>query len=120
MAVNNEWIEKYPFQKFKIRMEKKERDFLTLRELRKIQDFQTKIERLQIVKDLFVFSCYTGLPYRELMNLKQSNIINGFDGNLWIQMKREKTSKTLSIPLLPKAIKIMKKYNNEDYISLKA
>ena len=41
------------------------------------------------------------------MNLKQSNIIKGFDGNLWIKMKREKTSKELSIPLLPRALGIL-------------
>jgi|GEM_PF-3570101 len=43
-------------------MEKKERDFLTLEELRKIQGFQTKIERLRIVKDLFVFVATRALP----------------------------------------------------------
>jgi len=63
-----------------------------------------------------VFSCYTGLPYRELMNLKQSNIIKGFDGNLWIKMKREKTSKELSIPLLPKALVILENYSNNDQV----
>jgi len=61
-----------------------------------------------------VFCSY--LPYNELMSLKHTNIITGFDNNLWIKMKRKKTSKELSIPLLPKAESIMQKYNNEDYI----
>ena len=50
------------------------------------------------------------------MNLEQKHVIMGFDGNLWIQMKREKTSKNLSIPLLPKALKILEKYSNEGYV----
>ena len=69
-----------------------------------------------LFKILFIFSCYTGLPYNELMVLKAKHIIIGFDGNLWIQMKRDKTSKELSIPLLPKAEVILNKYNGEHFI----
>jgi integrase len=50
------------------------------------------------------------------MNLKQSNIVKGFDGNLWIKMKREKTSKELSIPLLPKALEILEQYSNDGLV----
>lgn len=81
-----------------------------------MENYQFAQKRLSFIQDLFVFSCYTGLPYRELMNLKQNNIINGFDGNLWIQMKREKTGKVLSIPLLPTALNILNKYDNENSI----
>ena len=50
------------------------------------------------------------------MNLEGKHIINGFDDNLWIKMKREKTSKELSIPLLPKAEVILNKYNDEGFV----
>ncbi|MBO0321637.1 site-specific integrase [Muricauda sp. CAU 1633] len=110
MAVNNEWIEKYPFQKFKIRMEKKERDFLTMIELRKIQDFQTKIERLRIVKDLFVFSCYTGIAYCDIMNLGEDNLVLGIDGKYWISTKRMKTKNSFKLPLVGPALSIIKRY----------
>ncbi|WP_306014660.1 MULTISPECIES: site-specific integrase [unclassified Allomuricauda] len=111
MAVNNEWIEKYPFQKFKIRMEKKERDFLTLEELRKIQDFQTKIERLRIVKDLFVFSCYTGIAYCDIMNLNEDNLVLGIDGKHWISTKRQKTKNSFKLPLMGPVLSIVKRYH---------
>ena len=110
MAVNNEWIEKYPFQKFKIRMEKKEREFLTLEELRKIQEFRTKIERLRIVKDLFVFSCYTGIAYIDIMNLTEDNLILGIDGKHWISTKRQKTKNSFKLPLMGPALSIIKRY----------
>ncbi len=110
MAVNNEWLEKYPFQKFKIRMEKKEREFLTLGELREIQDYQTKIERLRIVKDLFVFSCYTGIAYIDIMNLTEDNLILGIDGKHWISTKRQKTKNSFKLPLMGPALSIIKRY----------
>lgn len=111
MAVDNEWIEKYPFQKFKIRMDKKERDFLTLGELQKIQNYQTNIERLRIVKDLFVFSCYTGIAYCDVMNLNEDNLILGIDGKYWINTKRQKTKNNFKLPLIGPALSIIKRYH---------
>ena len=49
-----------------------------------------------------------------MANLKKEHIIKGFDGNKWIQMKREKTGKIISVPLLPKAKEILKKYNTHE------
>ncbi|MBO6534126.1 MAG: site-specific integrase, partial [Muricauda sp.] len=91
MAVDNEWIDRDPFQKFKIRMERKEREFLSLNELQKIQTYHTVIERLRIVKDLFVFSCYTGIAYSDIMNLNEDNLVLSIDGKHWISTKRQKT-----------------------------
>ncbi len=90
--------------------------FLSPEELQQFEDYEFSQPRLRFVKDLFVFCCYTGLPYNELMHLEQKHIVKGFDGNLWIQMKREKTSKELSIPLLPKAEAILNKYDGEDFV----
>lgn len=59
LAYNMEWINRDPFVKFKPKLEKKEREFLTKGELQEIENFQCSIERLIMVKDLFVFSCYT-------------------------------------------------------------
>ncbi|AXT18474.1 site-specific integrase [Flavobacteriaceae bacterium AU392] len=114
VAVAENYLEKNPFILHKAKRVNKEIVFLTPEELETLEGYEFKQSRLQFIKDLFVFSCYTGLPYRELMDLKRSNIIKGFDGNLWIKMKREKTSKELSIPLLPKALNIIDTYNNED------
>lgn len=63
---------------------------------------------------MFIFCCYSGLAYNEMANLEKSHIINGFDGNEWINMKRAKTQQTLSIPLLNKSKMMIEKYKNVD------
>src|SRR5690606_12977530 len=76
------------------------------------------INRVQQIKDMFVFCCYTGLAFKEMSNLKKQNITTEFDGNLWINVLRAKTSRNYKVPLLPKAKEIMDKYYNEgsDYV----
>lgn len=93
---------------------KKEIVFLSPEELELLEKHQFSQPRLRFIKDLFIFCCYTGLPYNELMRLNKSNIIKGFDCNLWISMKRKKTSKPISVPLLPKAESILGVYQNEE------
>nr|WP_317173151.1 site-specific integrase [Flavobacterium soyangense] len=70
-----------------------------------------------MIQNLFIFCCYTGLAYNEMTNLKKNNIQIGFDMRNWIQMKREKTQRQISIPILPKAQEIIDKYSKDsDYI----
>lgn len=69
-------------------------------------------ERLERVKDIFIFSCYTGLSYIDVKELTIHQIIKRMDGKYWIHTKREKTNETVKIPLLPKALKIVKKYKS--------
>lgn len=116
VAVAENYLEKDPFMLYRTKQVRIEIVYLTPEELEKFEKHQFTQPRLKLVQDLFVFSCYTGLPYLELMNLERKHIITGFDGNLWIQMKREKTSKSLSIPLLPKALKILERHSNEGLI----
>ena len=104
------WIEKDPFVNFKAQFIKTERGFLSLQELKAVEEKQFTMERLQLVKDLFVFSCYTSLSYIDVINLAEDNICIGIDGELWIYYKREKTTKFIRIPLLPQALEIIEKY----------
>ena len=114
-ALAENYLDKDPFVLYKTKTVRTEVVFLSPEELAQLEQHEFTQARLKFIKDLFVFSCYTGLPYRELMNLKQSYIIKGFDNNLWVKMKREKTSKELSIPWLPKALEILEQYSNEEY-----
>jgi integrase len=116
VAVAKNYLEKDPFMLYRAKHVKKEITYLTPEELDKFEKHEFAQPRLKLVQDLFIFSCYTGLPYRELMNLETKHIIKGFDRNLWIQMKREKTSKSLSIPLLPKSLNVLENYSTEDYV----
>ena len=81
--------------------------YLTTEELSKLEKYKFSQSRLERVKDMFVFCCYTGLAFNEMAKLEAKHIIEGFDGNKWIKIVREKTQKEVSVPLLPKALEIL-------------
>ncbi len=112
LGYHMEWIDKDPFVRWKPVYEKKEREFLSENELSnmELQEFQQ--ERLERVRDLFVFSCYTGISYIDIMNLTQDNILLGIDGGNWIFTHRQKTKIKVKIPLLGKAEELMNKYKD--------
>ena len=116
VAVAENYLEKDPFMLYRAKHVKKEITYLTPEELEKFEKHEFTQPRLKLVQDLFIFSCYTGLPYLELMDLERKHINKGFDNNLWIEMVREKTAKGLSIPLLPKAFEILNEYEQQGYI----
>jgi integrase/recombinase XerD len=113
MAIALEWLNKDPFIKFKAKLEKREREFLTQIELEFIEDYESKISRLDLVKDLFLFSCYTGIAYVDIMELTNKNILKGIDGNLWIETTRVKTKTTVRLPLLEVPETILLKYKTD-------
>ncbi len=112
LAYHIEWIERDPFVKFKPKLEKTEREFLTDLELESIESYRPAIERMAVVKDLFVFSCYTGISYADIMKLTSDNIVLGIDNTKWIMDNRNKTGTPFKIPLLLKAEKLIRKYSD--------
>lgn len=111
-AVGEGYLIKDPFTLHKPRTVKKNVVFLSNEELERLENHVFVQPRLQLIQDLFVFCCYTGLAYNEMLNLKREHIVKGFDGNEWIQMKRAKTGKLISVPLLPKAKSTIYKYKD--------
>ncbi|WP_349663449.1 site-specific integrase [Cellulophaga lytica] len=107
-----EWIDKDPFVRWKPTYEKRERPFLTQTELSNIENHNFLIARLERVRDLFIFSCYTGIAYIDIMSLSQENIIKGIDGNDWIFTSRQKTKEPVKVPLLSKSCSLIEKYKN--------
>src|SRR5690606_10261637 len=69
LAVRLEWLPRDPFASHRLKFDKVERQFLTAEELQRIEEKSFGIDRLDMVKDLFVFSCYTGLAYVDVTNL---------------------------------------------------
>ncbi len=110
LGYNLEWLEKDPFRRWKPSFEKREREFLNENELEKIRDKKFHSDRLDRVRDLFVFSCYTGMSYCDIMNLKPIHLHFGIDGKKWIITKRQKTKTPIKIPLLETAHEILIKY----------
>ncbi len=112
LGVRLEWFDKNPLDLFEIKFIKVERGFLNEYELDIIEKRRFKIKRLELVKDIFIFSCYTGLAYIDAIKLTPSDISVGIDGQKWIFSKREKTRTSLKIPILPKAMELIEKYQN--------
>ena len=115
-AIAEDYLNKDPFILFRYKTVKKEVIFLSVDELQKLENHHFKIARMEKVKDLFIFCCYTGLAYKEMALLKKEDVVKEFDDNLWLHIKRSKTSKLYKVPLLPKALEIIKKYNDEDEV----
>lgn len=112
VAVRNEWITKDPFQKYRLSFTKTNRPYLTTEELATIETKQYTIPRLQHVKDLFVFSCYTGLAYIDVMKLSPNHLVKGINGDTWLMTNRQKTDEFVKVPLLNQALAIIERYQN--------
>ncbi|WP_346986357.1 site-specific integrase [Chryseobacterium sp. POE27] len=105
-------MDKNPFIGYKSKIENVDVRFLTDLQLKSIQSKNFISDRLGIVRDIFVFCCYTGLAYIDVKNLTKHKISIGIDGGLWIKTKRAKTKIEASIPLLSEAQEILKRYEN--------
>ena len=102
-----------PFNGYKISVQRVDRGFLTEDDLKKMMEKEFASKRLEQVRDIFIFACFTGLAYIDLANLRVDNIQKMFDGRLWIVTHRQKTDTKVTVPLLPPALKILKKYEGK-------
>lgn len=112
ICLDNDWLDKNPCSRYQGKMKEVEREFLTEDELNRIYNKRFSSERLTIVKDIFIFSCYTGLAYVDVKGLKKDHIAIGIDGEKWIFKNRQKTDTKSKIPVLPIAQEIIQKYAN--------
>ncbi|WP_183562910.1 site-specific integrase [Mucilaginibacter sp. SP1R1] len=110
ICVKNKWLTGDPFANFKMTKQVVTRDPLSEWELNTIIKKDFKNDRLNQVRDIFVFSCYTGLAYADVKKLKRSEIQKGIDGEQWIFTPRQKTDTPCPIPLLPPALELLDKY----------
>ena len=113
IARNNGILIGDPFANYKIRLEKVDRGYLTEDEIKIILKKKMVSERLEQVRDVFIFSCFSGLAYVDVANLKEDNIRKSFDGNLWIITKRQKTNTDVNVPLLDIPKMILEKYKGK-------
>jgi integrase/recombinase XerD len=111
LALNLEWIEKDPFIRFKLKFTKHQRDYLSKTELQRFEQVILEEEVHRKTRDIFIFSCYTGLSYTDVRSLKDNNIVRGIDGDYWIFTQREKTAHPVKIPLLENALNVIIKYD---------
>lgn len=112
MGFKMEWIPKDPFLLYKLKFHRTEREFLLEEEIKALRNVKLKNMKLEKCRDIFLFACYTGLAYIDLVTLNASNILMGIDGELWLRTSRQKTDTKVSVPLLPQAIDILNNYKD--------
>lgn len=112
ICVSNDWLNKSPFTNYKPKIKEVVRDFLFEEEIKAISDKKISSFRLDLVRDIFLFSCYTGLAYIDVKQLRTANVSIGIDGDKWIFKTRQKTEINSKIPLLPLASQILEKYKD--------
>jgi site-specific recombinase XerD len=112
ICLKNSWIDKNPFVGFKMTKKEVERPFLSQEELQILAAKQFTMPRIEQIRDVFLFCCYTGLAYVDICKLKRSEIVIGVDGEKWIFTHRQKTETSSRIPLLPPALNLIEKYQD--------
>lgn len=112
ICLANDWLDKNPFSNYKSKIKEVEREFLSEEELQSVLEKEFKTDRLALVRDIFLFSCFTGLAYIDVKNLTKSHISIGIDGERWIYTHRQKTESASKIPILPVTQMIIDKYAN--------
>ena len=110
MCFKNGQMPKDPFCNHKLKKVKKDRGYLTKSELEKIIDFKPDNKRLEKVRDIFLFCCFTGFDYSTTAALAGKNIVTDDEGSLWIETHRIKTGTPSKVKLLDIPLFILKKY----------
>ena len=117
ICLANGWLTANPFLNYKAKVKKVDRVFLSEAELQLMTAKDFGNERLGQVRDIFLFSCFTGLAYVDVQKLKRENIVLGIDGEKWISKNRQKTDTASRIPLLPAALTILARYQDHPLCS---
>ena len=110
IAISKGIINHDPFAGYSAERHKPSQKFIPADELKKLMKTHLKSKALTVTRDMFVFSCFTGLSYIDLCNLTYRQIIKGNDGMQWLTFSRHKTDNESKIPLLDKPLRLIEKY----------
>lgn len=76
--------------------------------------FEDLEEEMETARDIFLFACYTGAAYCDLMELNKSHLVRDDEGSLWLKFTRHKTGVPCRVKLLPEAIRLMEKLHSDE------
>lgn len=114
-AIANEWVLRNPFLNFKPKHEKVKIKYLTEKDLEKLEGLKLRTgSTYERVRDFFLFSCYTGLSYIDLVNVSFSNIKTDENGIKYLEVPRLKTDVVSIVPLFEKPLDLIEKYRFDD------
>ena len=111
IALANGWLKKDPFVNIKFHLDDVDLAYLDAKELDKLMKKQFSIERMEQVKDCYLFCCFTGLAFVDVASLSNQDIVDN-EGSKWIKKRRQKTKNWCHVPLLEPAIRILEKYES--------
>src|SRR5262249_6698178 len=111
-AVSLKWVDANPFALYKCTYQDVHHDWLDIKQFESLLNHEFKDNKLNVIRDIFVFASFTGFAYKELYTLNPSDIAYGENGKLWVVKKRKKTGGDESVPLLPIPIQLLEKYRN--------
>jgi len=115
MSVDQGWISSSPFSSFKCKYEETHRERLTMGEIMDLYKKDLHCDRLNEVRDVYLFCCFTGFAYQDVFNLTPDHMVSGIDGEKWIIKNREKTDSPERVPLLHIPLEIIEKYKSHPY-----
>jgi integrase len=113
LAHDNGWISVNPFASYKFQFEPTDRGYLSEKELMTLMQYPVKYPKMEVVRDIFVFCCFTGLSYTDVKALHEDSIQRSFDDELWIITKRHKTNVQSNVRLLAIPQQIIEKYKGK-------
>lgn len=119
LAIKKGLIRQNPFEDYEISMEETDRSYLLKENVEKLMLLKPSKDKYEFVKDIFIFSCFTGLSYIDIQKLKWSNIQSFFDGHQWIISRRKKSDVASNVRLLEIPKRIIEKYRGltrNDYV----
>lgn len=114
IALANGWLKSDPFAGVKFRQTKTTPVFLTMDEIEMIRTKKFSIKRIELVRDVFIFCCFTGLAFIDVTNLSKDDLIKDSKGKLWIRKTRQKTNVVFNIPLMNIPLEILDKYKDHE------
>lgn len=112
IAFSNDWMQKDPFVTYRFKFDETNPEFLSKEELNTLIQKEFPIQRLEIVRDIFAFCCFTGLAFTDIQQLKPEHLVKDNEGSMWIRKNRQKTKNMCNIPLLNTACQLIEKYKN--------
>lgn len=114
-ALNKGLLLQNPFFNYRPERPILKRRWLSMDEIEQLMQVRMKQESANFVRDMFLFSTFTGIAHADMVNLRHDNICCQKDGSLWITLNRQKTGSVSHIPMLDIPLRIMEKYQNTDF-----
>jgi site-specific recombinase XerD len=111
ICLRNRWIQSDPFTGLNLKLKIVDRQYLNETELDRLINYQSPVDYMNRIRDFFVFSCFTGLAYIDIKNLRRREI-ECVDSSYWIRTKRQKTGVKTNVPLLEIPYNILNKYSD--------